>query len=172
MSILLTGSTGFLGNGLLYLMSSSYYIDTYRETVFYLVIRSKKSESAHTRLEQMRSLFPTLHLELFYEDMSKIQDFQTDKPIETIINCAAAIDFNLPIEEALEQNVSNTRNLIEFAKKNRVKKFIHISTAYVNDPYTNDIKTDFINLKLVINDRNIDQLYQDIKESKISFTEI
>lgn len=172
MSILLTGSTGFLGNGLLYLISSSDYIDTYRETVFYLVIRSKKSESAHTRLEQMRSLFPTLHLELFYEDMSKIQDFETDKSIETIINCAAAIDFNLPIEEALEQNVSNMRNLIEFAKKNKVKKFIHISTAYVNDPYNNDIKTDFINLKLVTDDRNIDQIYQDIKESKLSFKEI
>lgn len=172
MSILLTGSTGFLGNGLLYLISSSDYIDTYRETVFYLVIRSKKSESAHARLEQMRSLFPTLHLELFYEDMSKIQDFETDKSIETIINCAAAIDFNLPIEKALEQNVSNMRNLIEFAKKNRVKKFIHISTAYVNDPYNNDIKTDFINLKLVTDDHNIDQIYQDIKESKLSFKEI
>lgn len=172
MSILLTGSTGFLGNGLLYLISSNDYIDAYRETVFYLVIRSKKSESAHTRLEQMRSLFPTLHLELFYEDMSKIQDFETDKPIETIINCAAAIDFNLPIEEALEQNVSNMRNLIEFAKKNKVKNFIHISTAYVNDPYNNDIKTDFINLKLVTDDHNIDQIYQDIKESKLSLKEI
>lgn len=172
MSILLTGSTGFLGNGLLYLISSSDYIDTYRETVFYLVIRSKKSESACSRLEQMRSLFPTLRLELFYEDMSKIQDFETDKPIETIINCAAAIDFNLPIEEALEQNVSNMRNLIAFSKKNKVKNFIHISTAYVNDPYNNDIKNEFINLKLVTDDRNIDQLYEDIKESKISFKEI
>ena len=172
MSILLTGSTGFLGNGLLYLISSADYIDAYRETVFYLVIRSKKSESAHTRLEQMRSLFPTLHLELFYEDMSKIQDFETDKPIETIINCAAAIDFNLPIEEALEQNVSNMRNLIEFAKKNKVKNFIHISTAYVNDPYNNNIKNDFINLKLISDDYNIDQIYQDIKESKLSLKEI
>lgn len=172
MSILLTGSTGFLGNGLLYLISSADYIDTYRETVFYLIIRSKKSESAHTRLEQTRSLFPTLRLELFYEDMSKIQDFETDKPIETIINCAAAIDFNLPIQEALEQNVSNMRNLITFAKKNKVKNFIHISTAYVNDPYNNDIKNEFINLKLITDDRNIDQVYEDIKESKLSFKEI
>jgi nucleoside-diphosphate-sugar epimerase/1-acyl-sn-glycerol-3-phosphate acyltransferase len=172
MSILLTGSTGFLGNGLLYLISNSDNIDKYRETVFYLIIRSKKSESAHTRLEQMRSLFPTLRLELFYEDMSKIQDFETDKPIETIINCAAAIDFNLPIQEALEQNVSNMRNLIAFAKKNKVKNFIHISTAYVNDPYNNDIKNEFINLKLITDDRNIDQVYEDIKESKLSFKEI
>ena len=172
MSILLTGSTGFLGNGLLYLISSADYIDTYRETVFYLIIRSKKSESAHTRLEQMRSLFPTLKLELFYEDMSKIQDFETDEPIETIINCAAAIEFNLPIQEALEQNVSNMRNLIAFAKKNKVKNFIHISTAYVNDPYNNDIKNEFINLKLITDDRNIDQVYDDIKESKLSFKEI
>lgn len=172
MSILLTGSTGFLGNGLLYLISSADYIDTYRETVFYLIIRSKKSESAHTRLEQMRSLFPTLKLELFYEDMSKIQDFETDKPIETIINCAAAIDFNLPIQEALEQNVSNVRNIIAFAKKNKVKNFIHISTAYVNDPYNNDIKNEFINMKLITDDRNIDQVYHDIKESKLSFKEI
>lgn len=172
MSILLTGSTGFLGNGLLYLISSADYIDTYRETVFYLIIRSKKSESAHTRLEQMRSLFPTLKLELFYEDMSKIQDFETDKPIETIINCAAAIDFNLPIQEALEQNVSNMRNIIAFAKKNKVKNFIHISTAYVNDTYNNDIKNEFINLNLITNDCTIDQVYHDIKESKLSFKEI
>lgn len=174
MSILLTGSTGFLGNGLLYLISSADYIDTYRETVFYLIIRSKKSESAHTRLEQMRSLFPTLRLELFYEDMSKIQDFETNESIkiETIINCAAAIDFNLSIQEALEQNVSNMRNIIAFAKKNKVKKFIHISTAYVNDPYNNDIKNEFINLKLITDDRKIDQVYDDIKESKLSFKEI
>jgi nucleoside-diphosphate-sugar epimerase/1-acyl-sn-glycerol-3-phosphate acyltransferase len=174
MSILLTGSTGFLGNGLLYLISSADYIDTYRETVFYLIIRSKKSESAHTRLEQMRSLFPTLKLELFYEDMSKIQDFETNESIkiETIINCAAAIDFNLSIQEALEQNVSNMRNIIAFAKKNKVKNFIHISTAYVNDPYNNDIKNEFINLKLITDDRKIDQVYDDIKESKLSFKEI
>ena len=154
MSILLTGSTGFLGNGLLYLISSADYIDTYRETVFYLIIRSKKSESAHTRLEQMRSLFPTLKLELFYEDMSKIQDFETNESIkiETIINCAAAIEFNLSIQEALEQNVSNVRNIIAFAKKNKVKNFIHISTAYVNDPYNNDIKNEFINMKLITDD--------------------
>jgi nucleoside-diphosphate-sugar epimerase/1-acyl-sn-glycerol-3-phosphate acyltransferase len=174
MSILLTGSTGFLGNGLLYLISSAHYIDKYRETVFYLIIRSKKSESAHTRLEQLRSLFPTLKLELFYEDMSKIQDFETNESIkiETIINCAAAIDFNLPIQEALEQNVSNMRNIIAFAKKNKVKKFIHISTAYVNDPYNNDITNEFINLKLITDDRNIDQVYEDIKELKLSFKEI
>ena len=174
MSILLTGSTGFLGNGLLYLISSADYIDTYRETVFYLIIRSKKSESAHTRLEQMRSLFPTLKLELFYEDMSKIQDFEKNKSIkiETIINCAAAIEFNLSIQEALEQNVSNVRNIIAFAKKNKVKNFIHISTAYVNDPYNNDIKNEFINMKLITDDRNIDQVYEDIKEAKLSFKEI
>ena len=174
MSILLTGSTGFLGNGLLYLISNSDNIEKYRDTVIYLIIRSKKSESAHTRLEQMRSLFPTLRLELFHNDLSKIQDFETNESIkiETIINCAAAIDFNLPIEEALEQNVSNMRNLIAFAKKNKVKNFIHISTAYVNDPYNNDIKNEFINLKLITDDRNIDQVYQDIKESKLSFKEI
>jgi 1-acyl-sn-glycerol-3-phosphate acyltransferase/nucleoside-diphosphate-sugar epimerase len=122
----------------------------------------------------MRSLFPTLKLELFYEDMSKIQDFETNESIkiETIINCAAAIDFNLSIQEALEQNVSNMRNIIAFAKKNKVKNFIHISTAYVNDPYNNDIKNEFINLKLITDDRKIDQVYDDIKESKLSFKEI
>ena len=174
MSILLTGSTGFLGNGLLYLISNSDNIEKYRDTVIYLIIRSKKNEPALKRLEQLRNMFPTLLLELFHNDLSTIGDYETDKliKIETIINCAAAIDFNLSIQEALEQNVSNMRNLIAFSKKNKVKKFIHISTAYVNDAYNRDIKNEFVDLKLITEKCDIDQIYFNIKNSKISFEQI
>lgn len=174
MSILLTGSTGFLGNGLLYLISNSDNIDKYRDTVIYLIIRSKKNEPACKRLEQLRKLFPTLLLELFHDDLSTIGYYEPEESIkiETIINCAAAIDFNLSIQEALEQNVSNMRNLITFSKKNKVKKFIHISTAYVNDAYNRDIKNEFVDLKLITEKCDIDQIYFNIKNSKISFEQI
>ena len=174
MSILLTGSTGFLGNGLLYLISNSDNIDKYRNTIIYLIIRSKKNDSACSRLEQLRKLFPTLLLELFHDDLSTIGYYEPEESIkiETIINCAAAIDFNLSIQEALEQNVSNMRNLITFSKKNKVKKFIHISTAYVNDAYNRDIKNEFVDLKLITDECDIDQIYFNIKNAKISFEQI
>ena len=75
MSILLTGSTGFLGNGLLYLISNSDNIDKYRNTIIYLIIRSKKNDPACSRLEQLRNMFPTLRLELFHDDLSTIGDY-------------------------------------------------------------------------------------------------
>ena len=174
MSILLTGSTGFLGNGLLYLISNSDNIDKYRNTIIYLIIRSKKNDPACSRLEQLRNMFPTLRLELFHDDLSTIGDYEPEESIkiETMINCAAAIDFNLSIQEALEQNVSNMRNLITFSKKNKVKNFIHISTAYVNDAYNRDIKNEFVDLKIITDECDIEQIYFNIKNAKISFEQI
>ncbi len=50
-----------------------------------------------------------------------------------IINCAASIDFNARLDQAIESNILGTLRMIELAKKTKkLEIFTHISTCYVN----------------------------------------
>ncbi|EGR30131.1 hypothetical protein IMG5_141120 [Ichthyophthirius multifiliis] len=50
-----------------------------------------------------------------------------------IINCAASIDFNAKLEEAIQSNIQGTLRIFEVAKKcQKLENFMHVSTCYVN----------------------------------------
>lgn len=50
-----------------------------------------------------------------------------------IINCAASIDFNARLEDAISINIKGTFRMFELAKKcQKLECFTHISTCYVN----------------------------------------
>jgi long-chain acyl-CoA synthetase len=55
--------------------------------------------------------------------------------IGSILHCAAAIAFDLPLDEARLINVEGTREVIGFAREakalGRLERFVHVSTAYV-----------------------------------------
>lgn len=49
------------------------------------------------------------------------------------MNCAASIDFNAPLDQALESNVKGTLRMMELAKScKQLEIFTHVSTCYVN----------------------------------------
>ena len=53
--------------------------------------------------------------------------------LHVIINCAASIDFNSSLDEAIEINVYGTLKMFELAKNTKnLENFLHVSTAYVN----------------------------------------
>jgi 1-acyl-sn-glycerol-3-phosphate acyltransferase len=164
MKILLTGSTGFLGHGFLHYVTYKNEV----KNIYYLLIRDKKGSKALERLNELRMKFPKLHLELLQISLLEIGNHSLD--IDCIINCAASIEFTLPLQDALQQNVDGVKQLILFANKNNVKRFIHISTAYVSSPCQDTIKEEIIDLTVFGCDVNI--LYTKIKNNEITFNEI
>jgi 1-acyl-sn-glycerol-3-phosphate acyltransferase len=163
MNILLTGSTGFLGKGLLH-----YFEYKKHKGSIHLVIRDKKGSTALSRFNKLKQMFETLNLHLVTTSLSDINELTLN--VECVINCAASIEFTLPLEEALCQNVDGLKNLIEFSKKNNVSKFIHVSTAYVSNCCKKLIKEEFVDLSIL--DNNFDNLYKNVKNKNITFKEI
>ena len=50
-----------------------------------------------------------------------------------IINCAASVEFNAPVKEALGSNYFGTKKMLDLATKvKNLQNFVHVSTAYVN----------------------------------------
>jgi nucleoside-diphosphate-sugar epimerase len=160
MSLLITGSTGFLGSGLLYFLQSKKY-----SGLIHLLIR-KNDKTALERFNSIKKEFTLLRLNLIEEDLLQISSITLT--VDYIINCAASIDFSLELQQATIQNVDGLIELIKFAKKNNIKKFIHISTAYVVE-HGKIAKEKFTNLKVF---GNINKFYLKIKSNQITFADI
>ncbi len=52
--------------------------------------------------------------------------------VDVVINSAAVVSFDAPIDEALELNVMAARRITEFVATCRKAVFVHVSTAYVS----------------------------------------
>ncbi len=88
------------------------------------------------------------------------------KRITHVINCAASIEFTLPIENAAQANIETAVNVLNFAKKcSSLQKMVSVSTAYVT-PFEND-KTEILETlaKLPYPAREI---YNDILSGKVT----
>jgi len=70
------------------------------------------------------------------EDMLK----QLDSRIDCMINVAASINFNESLKTSLRNNYGSTVNTLNLIRDHipNLKRFIHISTAYVNPPNNED----------------------------------
>ena len=53
--------------------------------------------------------------------------------VNIIMNCAASIDFNARLDDAININIKGTLKMLELAKKiKNLNNFTHVSTCYVN----------------------------------------
>lgn len=53
--------------------------------------------------------------------------------MSVIVNCAASVDFNAKLEEAININVKGSLRMMELAKQSKkLENFVHVSTCYVN----------------------------------------
>jgi nucleoside-diphosphate-sugar epimerase len=157
MSLFITGSTGFLGSGLLYFLDDINYKNN-----IYLLIR-EKYKSAKERFDELKQ---KLKLNLFLIENIELDKLQLN--VDIVINCIASVKFDLQLKDAVEQNVDTVINLLKYVKNNNIQKVIHISTAYVSQP-NKLIKEKFVNLKLL---GNTQKLYEKIKNDEITFEEI
>ena len=119
-TILLTGATGFVGKVVLEKFMRT--LPNFKR--IYVMLRPKKKISIQTRLQSEifdSEIFSTMkakNLELFYQTISKIVPVAGDlileelgmdtgirstllKECDVIINCAASINFNDPLLEAI-----------------------------------------------------------------------
>ncbi|KAJ9089665.1 cyclin-dependent kinase inhibitor far1 [Entomophthora muscae] len=146
--IFLTGVTGFVGIAVLEKILRDQYdqIDC-----VYTLARAFKGEAPAARVEKVlkNPVFDTLRkshpnfsskVVAVEGDLSRdglgLSEENTEKlasAVETIVHCAASIEFCLPLKEAFGINTMGVVRLLEFADKcSNLQGIVHVSTAYVN----------------------------------------
>ena len=156
-TILITGATGFLGQPL---VEKILRIAPSVERL-YLLIRPRAQLGGQTMTAEERltkelfqsNVFDRLHRSYgeksraFLEEklvavsgdisqeglgLDEALTSQLQSEVDIVINSAAAVSFDAPLNEALEVNVLSAGRIAEFASSCKKVVLVHVSTAYVN----------------------------------------
>jgi thioester reductase-like protein len=138
--ILLTGATGFLGTELLHRLL------TRTDRPIVALVRAADDAAAERRLEGvLGTLFPpgeapsrarvravAADLEQPGVGMTAAARSRLLARVDTVVHCAASVEFTLPLEDARRINVGGTRAILELAAEAPdLDRVVHVSTAYV-----------------------------------------
>ena len=139
--VFLTGGTGFLGTWI-----ARYLIEN-TDCQLLVLVRADAAEAATPRLARAWSSWPALvqaiggRVEVLVGDTAQLQLGFSDEAylnlarrITHIIHAAADIRLHGPIDELRASNVNGTSNLLTLAKvarRYRLQRFSHVSTAYI-----------------------------------------
>lgn len=123
-NILVTGGTGALGKNLLFQLKSM--IKDVR-----VIVLTRNPEMVQFD-KQVKGIF----CDLTKSDFGNCYIADEVKNVNIVIHAAADVRWNQDLLGAMQRNATVTENFIEFVKKNcpKVKKFIHVSTAYSDAP--------------------------------------
>ncbi len=162
-TIFITGATGFLGQPI---VEKILWLNPNVRRI-YVLIRPKRSGSRSLTAEQR--LEKELYQSSVFERLRAIHgdglpallrnkllavpgDISTDRlgipeellaqlqdEVDIVINSAAVVSFDAPIDQALELNVLGASRVAEFANSCKKAILIHVSTAYVNGSRTDSI---------------------------------
>ncbi len=148
--ILITGTTGFLAKVMLAMLLERFSVGK-----IYCLVRAQKSKSARERfydevlgsemMEPIQRRFgPSFRayidekVEILTGDISQPSlglDAETaarvQADVDVVLNSAGLVNFNPPLDDALEVNTYGAREVADFALKTRGKKLVHISTCFV-----------------------------------------
>ena len=125
--ILITGVSGFIGFHL---------AKSLLKKKFKIIGIDNYSKSYETNIKKIRTLKLKENKNfLFYKkDLKNIDSFLKNKQIDTIFHLAAEAGVRRSIEKPLEyveENISNTIRIFEFAKKNKIKKIYYASSSSI-----------------------------------------
>jgi nucleoside-diphosphate-sugar epimerase len=132
MKILITGSTGFIGVNLIR------YLYDNTEISIVALARSLEKVAEHSAFRSLNystgeAKKSNSRLTFFKGDLTDINSLNTAmKGIDVIINLASKIGDWGSFESFASVNIQGTRNLIESAKQNSIKKIIHMSSLTVH----------------------------------------
>jgi long-chain acyl-CoA synthetase len=134
--VLLTGATGFLGREVLVRLAA-------RGARVRALVRARDDAEAEKRLrawlarrgghERLRGI-EALAADVEAPDLGLSERVRERiaGEVSEIIHAAASVSFTLPLPEARAINVEGTRNMLALAEEcDRLRRFCHISTAYV-----------------------------------------
>ncbi len=151
-TIFLTGTTGFVGKVVLEKMIRD--LGTFKK--LFVMIRAKKNQSPRDRFENeilSSEIFakhlkrnPNFKIELRDRVVPVVGDLIIDKlgmspadramvteECQVVINCAASVNFDDPLLDALQINYFGCLRMMELAKEcKNILAYTHVSTAYVN----------------------------------------
>jgi nucleoside-diphosphate-sugar epimerase len=136
--IVLTGATGFVGGELL-----TRLLDEGRDVV--ALVRARDDAAAQARLDETLALLlapgaaPAGSVRAVAADLeqpglglSPARRAAIARDAESVVHCAASVQFTLPADEARRINVDGTRAMLDLAAGARaLDRFVHVSTAYV-----------------------------------------
>lgn len=113
--ILVTGGTGFIGS---FLIKTLIRNNTIRALV-------RKTSN----ISELRDLKKNKKLEIVYGDLNNFESLdRATKNVDTVIHCAV-LHGNFTYNQLYNTNVIGTKNLLEACEKNKIKRFIHFSSA-------------------------------------------
>ena len=143
-SVLLTGATGFLGKVVLEELlrrRSEFGLDK-----VFVVVRKKGGKTPDERFNQIMRAKCFAGLEAAFkrhvvlvtgslaQDRCGIDSADYDRlaaHTTHIIHCAASVDFDLPLRDACESNITASLQVLELAKQcRRLQRMVSVSTAY------------------------------------------
>jgi nucleoside-diphosphate-sugar epimerase len=128
MTILLTGATGFVGKQLtLSLLENGH-------KVYALVRNPRKAENLLTSMPfHLREQLHLVEGDITQEQAGISEEIlqSLTQKIETVYHMAAYLSFkDNEKEKTFRINLDGTKNILELAKRFKVKRFFHVSTAY------------------------------------------
>jgi thioester reductase-like protein len=150
--VLLTGATGFLGKVVLYELLRRH--EELGVGKIYLLIRPSGNNDAHKRYQSdIASAACFAQLDFAWQDYVEAVDSDLTQPgagieaatlaalqarVTHVINCAASVQFDLPIQQAAKSNVTTALEMLELARGcGKLESFVNVSTAYVT-PHVTD----------------------------------
>jgi fatty acyl-CoA reductase len=151
--VLLTGATGFLGKVVLYELLRR------REALgiekIHALVRTNRNGTAEKRFANDIASSPcfagldsgwTDYVEAVACDLSlpgagiDVGDRTAlQETVTHVINCAASVQFDLPVEKAAAANITTALEMLELARGcKRLESFVNVSTAYVTPHISDD----------------------------------
>lgn len=182
--VLLTGATGFLGKVVLHELIQR------RESLgigkIRVLLRTSGSATAEKRFDADIASSPCFDdLDPDWRDMVEPIACELSQPgagiepgkresltatVTHIINCAASVQFDLPIQNAATANIATALEILDFAQScPRLESLVNVSTAYVT-PHPSDGRE--VVEELAPLPRDAGELYEAITRGEIDETEL